>query len=173
MPINKFSWLLLAILSLVIGLYLAFDTFSIGQFIVFTISFWLFIFIAGISIVKVVKSIGEKNIKKLVLFAIVILFSLVLVWFLSAGKSFLGIATATPHYRTNILTGRCDLGPLYDTADFWYYRFGCTASKDEKIILLRSSPLFSGILDRCQKSPSDTSVLGSVDTEVRCIDFIK
>lgn len=170
---NKFRWLLLTILSLVIGLYLAFDTFSVGQFIVFTIFFWLFIFIIGISIIKLVENISAKNIKKSVLFIIVILFSLALVWFLSAGKSLVGIATATPHYRTNILTGQCDLGPFYDTADFWYYRFGCTASKDEKIKLLKNSPLFSGIVDRCKKSPSDTSVLSSIDTEVRCLDFIK
>jgi len=170
---NKFYWLLLAILSLIIGLYLALDTYSISQFIIFSIFFWFLVFISGASIIKLVKSVSVKNIKKSIIFIIFILFLLALLWFLSTGKSLVGIATATPHYRTNILTGQCDLGPFYDTADFWYYRFGCTTSKDEKIKLLKNSPLFSGIVNRCEKSPSDTSVLGSIDTEVRCLDLIK
>ena len=173
---NKLHWLLLAVISLTISLYFGLMAFSFNAFLIFSILFWALIFVILVCLVKVVQALKAKNVKRLILFIVLAILSLSATWFLSLWLSLSwmasGIATATPHFRTNILTRQCNLGPFYDTADQWYYRDGCNISKEEKIKILKDSPMSAGIIDRCKKSPADTPVLGSLEKEVSCLDFI-
>lgn len=49
-----------------------------------------------------------------------------------------GPSLSFPHFRTNILTGGCDYGAA-GGRDPWYYRAGCTLSREEKIRQVKAS----------------------------------
>lgn len=164
--------LLIGICSLLVAIYLAFNTFSISQFIGFTILFGVLIFAIGILVVKLIKNIAAKSIKKSVISTVFILGLLILIGFFSGGIFMSGIITGLPHFRTNIFTEKCDIN-FYDTADYWYYRYGCTLPKDEKVKILKTSDFFTRITGMCKNSPADTSVFGSRYNEIKCLDFIK
>ena len=129
---KKLLWPILMLVSLIISVIINFNKTSFSSFIINSLIFTLIIFIALVLIIKIVKSIKEKNIKKVIL----LLFLLIILLFIYGIGNFIFTSLVSPtetpaHFRTNILTGKCDFGGWSPNAvsDPWYYSPGCESDE--------------------------------------------
>ena len=85
-----------------------------------------------------------------------------------------------PHFRTNILTGKCGFGGSAPCVarDPWYYRSGCDIPKEEKIEVLKKSRSYDYVVYQCNincdrgnsKYFCEQTLMG--DQEIYCKEII-
>ncbi len=174
------SWIFRAIIAFVLSLIINFSATSFKAFLVNSLIFGVVLMGVLILITKSIKEIKEKNIRKAILFGVLSIIAIFVF--------FCGIFFSYPlcsdililHFRTNILTGQCNLGyPRSCFSDPWYYKSDCNISMEKKreIILASNNNLVGDIIWLCNSScEQDVESYCSINSGIQgisCNDLVK
>lgn len=142
---NKLPNSLLAAISLIIAVATNLKIYSIlnifmTSLLIFYILLALIIFGIIKLIIKLIKAAKEKNIKRVISLGALSLLMIIVYFLLKLfviNSSICASALQRAHFRTNIITGKCDFGGEYHclAGDPWYYKPDCDISNEEKEII--------------------------------------
>jgi len=146
---KKLTWILITIISVLIAVKMSFYADSFAIFLKNSIIFSFIIFGIIIFAIKSFQNAREKNVKKAVLFGILVFVLLLTIFAIdvfSKLNSLCSAAVSPAHYRTNIITGQCDFGGWSGCSSSfypWYYRRGCDISPEEKVEVLKKGDMYN------------------------------
>lgn len=136
---KKSTLIYFSLISLVLAAIVSFNSISFSKFVIFSLIFTILIFGASLFLRKVIMYFRRKEIGKgmrLLIFGFVlgVLGMGIMAMFVSIGSP----AITPNHFRTNILTGKCDFGKYNSNRiqDPWYYKQGCDLPKEKLIPLI-------------------------------------
>ena len=152
---KKRYWLVVGIISLIIGLIIHFNEIRFRLFLSYTIVSSTLIFGFIYSTIKLLEN--RKNKKKLryislLVFVIILFFAFH--YHLIYIKSH-GVPSGTPnHFRTNIITGKCDFGggSAYKVSNPWYYQRGCDLPVKEIVDILKNEEFYKEMVNWCENN---------------------
>ncbi|MDA3856055.1 MAG: hypothetical protein PF569_07365 [Candidatus Woesearchaeota archaeon] len=138
----KKRYLIYAFISIIISVTINFNYHgSVLGFLSITI-FKGFLFFLGLtSIYHLVLSFKDKKYKKSIFFGSLLVLLFFFAFFLNNTEGELcSMAIQFPHFRTNILTQKCEFGGGAGCliGEPWYYNSGCDISEEEKLNILKN-----------------------------------
>jgi hypothetical protein len=142
---------MIALLSFCAAIILNFNSSSISGLVIISIIQGLLFFGAILLPVKFVQALLAK---KILLSILILCLILLIAFFYDAFFLAVGYLPAvTPaHFRTNIITGKCDFGGYSPNLalDPWYYQTGCNITMQEKIDILVTHKIYYPMLEDCK-----------------------
>ena len=143
---NKFILMLAGVISLIISVIINFNAGSVGGLLIGSLI--LGSILSGI-VALIIKSIQNKQ-KSGILFGVLALLVLLLFFMALFGGNICTFWSAPADFRTNILTGKCEVAHLgCSDSDRWYYKNGCDIPDEEKIEVFKKIEWYDDSIERC------------------------
>ena len=143
---SRLVWIPAAVSSLIISLVINFNAKSVAGFLIGSLVLGLIL--SGVSVL-IIKSIQNKQ-KSGILFGVLLLVSIPFFMVLFGTGTICTLASTPADFRTNVLTGQCEVAHLgCSDSDRWYYETGCDIPDKEKIEVFKKIEWYNHTIESC------------------------